>query len=120
MRGVSVIIRVRDERANLERCLELLAAQRDAGETELIVVDAGSRDGTQAVARAHDAQVLATDPAAPFSFGGALNLGAARASHDVLVSLSAHAFPRDEGWLARLAGDARRRSRSRLRLRRPP
>ena len=109
MRGVSVIIRVRDERANLERCLELLAAQRDAGETELIVVDAGSRDGTQTVARAHGAQVLATDPAAPFSFGGALNLGAARASHDVLVSLSAHAFPRDGGgWhgvAAALAGD---------------
>lgn len=109
MRGVSVIIRVRDERANLERCLNLLAAQRDAGEAELIVVDAGSRDGTRDVARAHEAQVLVTDQGAPFSFGGALNLGAARASHDVLVSLSAHAFPRDEGWLARLtrtiAGD---------------
>jgi rhamnosyltransferase len=103
MRGVSVIIRVRDERANLERCLDLLAAQRDVGEAELIVVDAGSRDGTQGVARAHGARVLGTDPAAPFSFGGALNLGAGHASHDVIVSLSAHAFPRDEGWLARLA-----------------
>jgi rhamnosyltransferase len=103
MRGVSVIIRVRDERANLERCLDLLAGQRDVGEAELIVVDAGSRDGTQEVARAHDVRVLGTDPAVPFSFGGALNLGAGQASHDVIVSLSAHAFPRDEGWLARLA-----------------
>ncbi|HEX3978197.1 MAG TPA: glycosyltransferase [Solirubrobacteraceae bacterium] len=103
MRGVSVIIRVRDERPNLARCLGLLAAQRDVGETELIVVDAGSRDGSQAVARAHGAQVLGTDPAEPFSYGGALNLGAERARHDVLVSLSAHAFPRDQGWLARLA-----------------
>lgn len=102
MRGVSVIIRVRDERAHLERCLGRLATQRDVGETQVIVVDAGSRDGTPALARAHGAQLLATDPAAPFSYGGALNLGAERAGHEVLVSLSAHAFPRDAGWLARL------------------
>src|SRR5437763_14441144 len=37
-----------------------------------------------------------------FSFGGALNRGAAVLSADVIVSLSAHAFPRDEGWLARV------------------
>jgi rhamnosyltransferase len=103
MRGVSVIIRVRDERANLERCLELLGAQRDVGEVEVIVVDGGSRDGTPGAARARGARVLLTDPGAPFSFGGALNLGAGQASHEVLVSLSAHAFARDAGWLARLA-----------------
>ena len=102
MGGVSVIIRVRDERANLQRCLGLLAAQRDVGETEVIVVDGGSRDGSQDLARAHDAQVLDTGPATPFSYGGALNLGAGRSRHEVLVSLSAHAFPRDERWLARL------------------
>ncbi|HEX3689908.1 MAG TPA: glycosyltransferase [Solirubrobacteraceae bacterium] len=103
MRGVSVIIRVRDERANLERCLSLLASQRDVGETEVIVVDAGSRDGTPDAARGLGARVLVTDPAAPFSYGGALNLGADQAGHEVLVSLSAHAFPRDDGWLARVA-----------------
>ena len=103
MRGVSVIIRVRDERANLQQCLELLKAQRDVGETELIVVDGGSRDGTAQLARACGAQVVGTDPGAPFSYGGALNLGAGRAGGEVLVSLSAHAFPRDDRWLARLA-----------------
>jgi glycosyltransferase involved in cell wall biosynthesis len=102
MRGVSVIIRVRDERANLERCLGLLAAQRGVGEVELIVVDGGSRDGTAQAARDGGARVLVTDRDAPFSFGGALNLGAGHASHEVLVSLSAHAFPRDCDWLSRL------------------
>ncbi len=103
MRGVSVIIRVRDERAALERCLGLLARQRGVGEVQVIVVDSGSRDGTPDAARAHGASVLGTDPAAPFSYGGALNLGAGQASHAVLVSLSAHAFPGDEAWLERLA-----------------
>jgi rhamnosyltransferase len=103
MRGVSVIIRVRDERANLERCLGLMAAQRGVEEVELIVVDGGSRDGTPDAARDRGARVLVTDPLAPFSFGGALNLGARHASHEVLISLSAHAFPRDPGWLSRLA-----------------
>jgi rhamnosyltransferase len=102
MRGVSVIIRVRDERANLERCLGLLAAQRGVGEVELIVVDGGSRDGTAQAARDGGARVLVADRDAPFSFGGALNLGAGQASHEVLVSLSAHTFPRDRGWLSRL------------------
>lgn len=105
MGGVSVIIRVRDERANLERCLGLLAAQRGVEEVEVIVVDGDSRDGTADAARAHGTRVLSTNPVAPFSYGGALNLGAREAGHEVLVSLSAHAFPPDDRWLARL-GDA--------------
>jgi rhamnosyltransferase len=102
--GASVIIRVRDERHNLERCLSLLAQQRGLpAPPELIVVDAGSRDGTVEVAERHGARVLRLAPAG-FSFGGALNLGAEHARHEVLVSLSAHAFPPDPGWLGRLAG----------------
>lgn len=104
MRGISVIIRVRDERASLERCLGLLARQQGVGEVQVIVVDAGSSDGTPDVARAGGARVVpAGQASAGFSYGGALNLGAGHASHEVLASLSAHAFPRDDAWLARLA-----------------
>jgi rhamnosyltransferase len=105
MAGVSVIIRVRDERAELERCLGLLAGQTGVREIEVIVVDSGSADGSAAAARAAGALVVSAPPAATgFSYGGALNLGCARARHDVLVSLSAHAFPRDSAWLGRLQG----------------
>ena len=104
MRGISVIIRVRDERASLERCLALLSRQQGVGEVQVIVVDAGSSDGTLEVARAGGARVVpAVEAGAAFSYGGALNLGAGQASHEVLVSLSAHAFARDDRWLARLA-----------------
>ena len=68
---------------------------------ELIVIDGGSRDRTMQVATGHGATVATIAPAA-FTFGGALNLGAHRAHGELLVALSAHAFPLDDGWLARL------------------
>jgi rhamnosyltransferase len=99
---ISVIIRARDEAASIGRCLALLAAQGTAGGVEVIVVDDGSRDATTEIARDRGARVIALD-APRFSFGGALNAGAAQARGRLLVALSAHAFPRDERWLARLA-----------------
>jgi rhamnosyltransferase len=97
----SVIVRARDEARNLERLLPLLAEQGGDLTVELVLVDGGSRDGTAALARAHGARVLHL-PAAEFTFGGALNLGAANAGAAVLVALSAHAFPVQPEWLARL------------------
>ena len=94
---ISVIIRARDEAASIGRCLSLV--ERDG--VEAIVVDSGSRDDTVAIARRHGARVVEI-PHGSFSFGGALNLGAANARGELLVALSAHAFPPDVGWLARL------------------
>ena len=99
---VSVIIRARDEAANLPRCLQRLDAQRLDGITrEVIVVDGGSRDGTAAVASGHGARVISR-PADSFSFGGALNAGCANARGRFLVALSADASPHDDEWLGRL------------------
>lgn len=51
-RLVSVIIPARDERADIERCLERVLAQRwDRGLLEVIVVDGASNDGTAELAR---------------------------------------------------------------------
>lgn len=80
------------------RLLDLLAAQTVT--SDLVVVDSGSTDGTAAIARERGARVLEI-AAADFSYGGALNLGVRELGEvDVAVALSAHAFPRDEGWLA--------------------
>jgi hypothetical protein len=54
------------------------------------------------VARAAGARVLEMPPGA-FSFGRALNLGAAACAPEVVVALSAHAFPRGADWLERMA-----------------
>ncbi len=99
---ISVIVRARDEAASIGRCLELVSAQELAAPPEVIVVDSGSRDRTVEIALDSGARVLELSPRR-FSFGGALNLGAANASGRILVALSAHAFPRDRRWLAGLA-----------------
>ncbi len=101
---ISVIIRARNEQSSIGRCLELINQQRTAGEgwgTEVIVVDSGSEDRTAQLADAHGARLVEL-PASSFTFGRALNLGAANARGEILVALSAHAFVRDAGWLARL------------------
>ena len=96
----SVVIRVRDESAALAELLDRLA--RQSMEHEVVVVDSGSADGSPGVARARGARLLEL-PAAEFTFGRALNLGAAACAAPVIVALSAHAFPRDDEWLERMA-----------------
>lgn len=95
-----VVIRVKDEAAALGRLLGLLACQSLAH--EVVVVDSGSRDGGAEVAEAAGARVLHI-AASEFSFGGALNLGLEGCAAPVAIALSAHAFPPDDGWLARAA-----------------
>ena len=102
--AVSVIVRVRNEAAALGECLAQLGRQRGRGaQAELIVVDHASEDASATVARRAGASVVPIARDA-FSFGRALNLGAARAREDaqVLVALSAHAYVRDPDWLDRL------------------
>jgi rhamnosyltransferase len=97
----SVIIRAKDESASIAEVIELLHAQRVDGDVEIIVVDSGSTDGTGDIARRLGAEVIDI-PASSFTYGGALNTGCEVASAPVLVALSAHAFPRDPDWLARM------------------
>jgi rhamnosyltransferase len=100
--AVSVIIRSKNEAAAIGEVIDLVLAQELGGRgAEVIVVDSGSTDGTLDAVRARPVQLIEI-PSATFSFGGALNTGCSTASAPVLVALSAHAFPLDERWLARL------------------
>ena len=101
---ISVIIRCRDEVESIGRLLDIVAAQElpDDWELETIVVDSGSTDGTLDVIRARDGIDLIEIPGGSFTFGGALNTGSEAARGDLHVALSAHSFPTDDGWLARM------------------
>ena len=100
--AVSVVIRAKNEAADIGEVLDLLAAQDLGGRTsEVIVVDSGSTDETPQIARGRGAQLIEIPPES-FTFGGALNTGCEVARAPIIVALSAHAFPPDEGWLARM------------------
>jgi O-antigen biosynthesis protein len=94
VRPVSVVIPVKDAGPLLERVLESVRAQ---GDLELIVIDSGSRDRSREIARASGAEVVEIDPA-EFGHGRTRNLGAERASGELIAFLTQDAVPL-RGWL---------------------
>lgn len=91
----SVIVRALNEGATIGRTLELL--RRQTVVPEIILVDSGSTDATLQIAAPLCDRVLHI-AANRFSYGRALNLGAADATAPIQFALSAHCFP-PETWI---------------------
>ena len=89
---LSVIIPTLNEASELPETLKRARAIPEV--KEIIVVDAGSTDDTQAIARDHNCIVIKSEP----SRGGQLRLGAQRASGEVVLFLHA------DTWLPENAG----------------
>lgn len=98
---ISVVIPTLDGERDLARCLAAVERQVGVGEVEIVVVDSESTDSTVAVARTSGAHVVPLRRSA-FGHGFARNLGAGRASGEILVFTSQDAEASDEHWLARL------------------
>lgn len=97
-RAASVIVRARNAAATIERTLWSLRHQ--SVPVQIILVDSGSTDATLRVAGGY-VDDLVELPSADFTYGRALNRGAALASCDVHVVLSAHCAPLDDRWVER-------------------
>lgn len=99
---ISILIRTKNEAKDLPKALELIR-QQSFKPTEIIVVDSGSTDGTtEIIQRQNDVKLIEMKPE-EFTFGRSLNIGCQAAKGDIIVSLSAHAFPCDRDWLKNLA-----------------
>lgn len=95
----SIVIRTLDEARYLGDLLASISRQRAPGlDVEVVVVDSGSTDGTLEIARRHGC-VITHIRREEFSFGRSLNRGCDVARGDVLVMISGHCVPADEGWL---------------------
>ena len=98
----SVIVRTYNESQHLPRLLEGLARQASPhGETEVIIVDSGSTDGTLSIAEEHNATIVHIKKE-DFSFGRSLNIGCEQAQGENLVFISGHCIPVDSDWLEKL------------------
>lgn len=93
---ISVVLRAKNERAWIGRCLTAIRRQR-LQDIDVVLVDNDSTDGTVEVAEAFGA-TLTTIGREEFSYGRALNIGIAAAKHDVVALLSSHCVPVDELW----------------------
>jgi rhamnosyltransferase len=99
----TLIVRTYNEAKHLGNLLKSVAVQQVASgrPVDVIVVDSGSQDGTDAIALEHGVRLL---PIAKeeFSYGRALNLGCEAAEGEFLVVISGHCLPADENWLEEL------------------
>jgi rhamnosyltransferase len=94
----SVIVRAMDKADTIERAL--LGLRSQTVQPEVIVVDSGSQDGTVEIAKRHCDRLIEIGPQ-EFSYGRALNLGAAAASAPIHFALSAHCVPPTDDWIER-------------------
>lgn len=91
-----MIVRARNEAGQI---YVALASVREQGVlAELIVVDSGSTDGTLEIASRFADRVIRI-PSEEFTYGHALNVGAAAASAPVHVALSAHCALPHPDWI---------------------
>ena len=92
------MIRTLNESELIARCIDALREQRGEFELDILVVDSGSTDDTIEIARSHGARIYEMAPK-DFDYSKSLNVGMEEVGGDLVVSLSAHAIPVDDGWL---------------------
>lgn len=103
---ISIVIPVRNGGVGLRRCLVAIRGQAIADEVEIVVVDSGSTDGSQELARSFGARVHEI-PSEQFNHGATRNLGARMAAGEIVVFTVDDAVPIGERWLECLCAPLR-------------
>lgn len=98
---ISVIIRTYNEERTISQCLAAVFRQKIDYPVEVIIVDSQSQDQTLVKAAEFPVKIIKIKKQ-DFSYGRALNFGAAAAFGKYLVCLSAHALPVGSDWSATL------------------
>lgn len=99
----TVAIPVKDGARYLAEVLDAVLAQRGDFELETVVIDSGSSDGSQRIARRTGVELIEIAPH-EFGHGRTRNLAIERSAGEVVAFLTQDATPAGEGWLERLLG----------------
>jgi rhamnosyltransferase len=100
MPKIAIIIRTKNEAKMLGSVLKGIDNQ-DFIDKEVVIVDSGSTDNTLQIAESWKAKIFKIPPE-DFTFGYALNYGAAKTDSEFICYLSGHAVPYNEKWLSTL------------------
>lgn len=95
---ISIIIPTKNAGQNFEHLLKVLKTQRGFNKIEIIIIDSGSVDNTLLTAKEQDAKIIKIFPE-DFSHSYARNLGAEKASGDILFFTVQDALPPTQTWL---------------------
>lgn len=100
----SIIVPVKNEEKNINRCLHQLDIQKIPDSREILVIDSGSSDRTLQLLEDSDLPGLRVRriPPEEFGHGKTRNLGARLSRGKFLVFLNADAFPLNHQWLCSL------------------
>ena len=102
IKKVSIVIRCLNENSNLKVLIPKLLNQTYKN-YEVVFVDSGSTDGTlqtiNKYLKINEKFSLHHIKKSEFTFGRSLNLGFSNVSGNLIVSLSAHCFPKNTYWL---------------------
>jgi len=98
-RSVSVVLPTLNERGYIRDCLASLLAQEGCVIDEILVVDGGSTDGTQAIVESL-APIVRLVPNPRVTAAAAMNIGLAEARNDLVVRADAHTLY-DADYVAR-------------------
>jgi len=96
-----VVIRAKNEARFIGETLAAMFDSATLAPRQVIVVDSGSTDGTQAIVRSFPTTLVQIRPD-DFTYGYALNLGVASVDAEIVATLSAHSLPANADWLRNL------------------
>jgi O-antigen biosynthesis protein len=100
---VSVAIPVKNGARYLGEVLAAVQRQRIDARVETLVIDSGSRDGSQEIARNGGARLIEIEPEA-FGHGRTRNLAVESSEGEYIAFLTQDATPASDGWLSSLVG----------------
>jgi glycosyltransferase involved in cell wall biosynthesis len=95
------VIRAKNEARFIGETLEAIFQPGALQPHQVVVVDSGSTDGTQAIVEAFPTTLVRIRPE-DFTYGYALNLGVASVDTEIVATLSAHSLPSNADWLREL------------------
>jgi len=101
---ISCVIRTYNEAKWIGKLIDTLRSQSNVSfDREIVVVDSGSTDASVDIVKNLDVKLIEIQKA-EFNYSKALNLGIENSTGDLIVILSAHSIPREDGWLQRIIG----------------